>query len=539
MRWRLIERWTFRTASLAFLVAALLIGASAGSAAASVNVSCAAGGAGLVAAVNAVNAGGGGSINLDSGCTYSLTAANNATMGGNGLPVVVTPITVNGKGATIAGNNSHFRVVMVDGTSGGALTLNGVTITGGKTNGPGGGILNMSGTLTRNGALVTRTSSAQAAGGIGNAFGATAVLNNSEVSWNSVPENATGMGGGGIVSVASDLTLNSSIVDHNGAPGGGGIASGNGMGGGPGSTITLNKSVISDNTATGVPGASGGGGISNGGTLVSNNSEIIDNTAPGEIGAGLLNHATATLNKTVVSGNSAPTDSLGNPGLGGGIVNAIFFAGQPTPTLLLNNSQVTGNSASGGGGGIVNVSFDPTVSAGTVTLNHTSVDGNTPNNCIPVGTIAGCNDTVFVFTATLDGPSQNPPVASPGTGNTIVTWNTATNKMTVDVSFSGLSTGTTASHIHCCVAPPGNAGVATSVPTFPGFPLGVTAGTYSQTFDMTVAASYNPAFITANGGTPASAEAALLAGLRAGDAYLNIHTTAHPGGEIRGFLREP
>ena len=53
---------------------------------------------------------------------------------------------------------------------------------------------------------------------------------------------------------------------------------------------------------------------------------------------------------------------------------------------------------------------------------------------------------------------------------------------------------------------------------------------------MTLASSYNPAFVTANGGTPASAFAALVAGLNAGDAYLNIHTTQFPGGEIRGFL---
>jgi hypothetical protein len=53
---------------------------------------------------------------------------------------------------------------------------------------------------------------------------------------------------------------------------------------------------------------------------------------------------------------------------------------------------------------------------------------------------------------------------------------------------------------------------------------------------MTSAASYNPAFVTANGGTTAGAEAALLAGLEAGQAYLNIHTTMFPGGEIRGFL---
>ena len=37
----------------------------------------------------------------------------------------------------------------------------------------------------------------------------------------------------------------------------------------------------------------------------------------------------------------------------------------------------------------------------------------------------------------------------------------------------------------------------------------------------------------------ASAEAALFAGLRAGQSYLNIHTTTFPGGEIRGVLQEP
>ena len=111
----------------------VLVGASAGAAAPSTNVSCSAGAAGLVAAVGAANAAGGGTINLASGCTYSLTSANNPAVGGNGLPVVVSPITVNGNGATVAGNSSHFRLVMVDGTSGGSLTLNRVTISGGKT----------------------------------------------------------------------------------------------------------------------------------------------------------------------------------------------------------------------------------------------------------------------------------------------------------------------------------------------------------------------------------------------------------------------
>jgi hypothetical protein len=55
-------------------------------------------------------------------------------------------------------------------------------------------------------------------------------------------------------------------------------------------------------------------------------------------------------------------------------------------------------------------------------------------------------------------------------------------------------------------------------------------------FDLTMAASYNPAFITASGGTPALAFAALLGGMNDGKTYVNIHTTAFPGGEIRGFL---
>jgi hypothetical protein len=53
---------------------------------------------------------------------------------------------------------------------------------------------------------------------------------------------------------------------------------------------------------------------------------------------------------------------------------------------------------------------------------------------------------------------------------------------------------------------------------------------------MTQASSYNPAFVTANGGTTAGAEAALFSAMVAGESYLNIHTSQFPGGEIRGFL---
>jgi CHRD domain len=47
---------------------------------------------------------------------------------------------------------------------------------------------------------------------------------------------------------------------------------------------------------------------------------------------------------------------------------------------------------------------------------------------------------------------------------------------------------------------------------------------------------YNPAFVTANGGTVAGAEAALIAGLESQLTYFNIHTANFPGGEIRAQL---
>ena len=146
--------------------------------------------------------------------------------------------------------------------------------------------------------------------------------------------------------------------------------------------------------------------------------------------------------------------------------------------------------------------------------------------------------TIFVYQAILDGLSESPPNASPGTGFATVDYDNVAHTLYVDVTFSGLLGTTTASHIHAATALPGTgtAGVATTTPYFSGFPLGVTSGTYINTLDLTLASSYNPAYITANGGTTAGAELALTSAIAAGEAYLNIHTTVVPGGEIRGFL---
>jgi len=151
-----------------------------------------------------------------------------------------------------------------------------------------------------------------------------------------------------------------------------------------------------------------------------------------------------------------------------------------------------------------------------------------------------------VYYGSLSGAIEVPSNTSPGTGKFVVSING--NFMRVQTTFSGLvaqtsagqPSGTTASHIHAPTPVPlsatSTAGVATTTPTFTDFPLGVRSGTYDHTFDMTLASSYNPAYITANGGTPASAFIALKAAIAAGRSYFNIHSNAFPGGEIRGFL---
>jgi len=150
--------------------------------------------------------------------------------------------------------------------------------------------------------------------------------------------------------------------------------------------------------------------------------------------------------------------------------------------------------------------------------------------------------TPITFQAILTGANEVPPVISPATGLAIVVLDPTAQTIQINATFSGLTTPDVAAHIHCCLTSPFltgvNVGVATTVPAFVGFPLGVTSGSYtSQVFDLTQALIYNPAFVTLQGGIP-QAEAALLAGILNGETYFNIHTVSNTGGEIRGFLSQ-
>jgi hypothetical protein len=150
---------------------------------------------------------------------------------------------------------------------------------------------------------------------------------------------------------------------------------------------------------------------------------------------------------------------------------------------------------------------------------------------------AASQAATLTFVGNLTGPNENPPVPSPATGTATVVYDDVAHTLGVDFTFQGLVGTTTVGHIHCCVDPPGTVGVATFPGTFPGFPAGLQSGTYSGSIDLTDPASYTANFLTNfGGGSAAGAEAALVAGLLAGRAYLNIHSTFAPGGEIRDFL---
>src|SRR4030095_6360 len=101
------------------------------------------------------------------------------------------------------------------------------------------------------------------------------------------------------------------------------------------------------------------------------------------------------------------------------------------------------------------------------------------------------------YMANLSGPKESPPNASRGTGFVTATFDLATHMLDLHVTFSGLTSPTTAARIH---APTpfrcgGVAGVATQVPYFIGFPIGFTSGNYDQTFNTLDSSFYNPDFI--------------------------------------------
>ena len=333
-----------------------------------INVACA-GQQALVDAINAANSAGGGTLNLAHGCDYQLTAPDN---GENGLPVVMTRITVNGHQATIDGTGS-VRVLEVDGP-GGNLSLHDLTITGGSAD-VGGAIANIGGTVMLDHSQVTGNAAFVGGGGIASATFdpssvATLTLNDSSVSNNQETggpdDNA--LGGGRILNIDGTAKINHSQVNGNSAQGfvGGGIATGDYFGSGGETVLSLDHSQVNGNTA---PNA-GGGGIQNAlGSATLNHSQVDGNTSLNGAGIASGNQggpgtAELRLNHSQVNGNTATggPGGEGPPVAAGGIANG--------SDAVLDHSQVDNNSSPNGiGAGIVN--------HGMMTVSHSEVNGNT------------------------------------------------------------------------------------------------------------------------------------------------------------------
>ncbi|MBI5711512.1 MAG: CHRD domain-containing protein [Candidatus Eisenbacteria bacterium] len=122
---------------------------------------------------------------------------------------------------------------------------------------------------------------------------------------------------------------------------------------------------------------------------------------------------------------------------------------------------------------------------------------------------AALADTGFV--ATIDGISESPPNASPGYGNGYFVLNNAGTQLSYNISYVGLVGARTAQHIHKAAA---------------GFNGGIVFGLTGAT------GSNSGTIIGAQSGLTAAQVADLMAQLW----YVNIHTNAFPGGEIRGQL---
>jgi hypothetical protein len=138
-------------------------------------------------------------------------------------------------------------------------------------------------------------------------------------------------------------------------------------------------------------------------------------------------------------------------------------------------------------------------------------------------------DTI-TYGAILLGSNEVPPTGSSATGSANFTLNG--NLLSIDETFSGLTVPASAAHIHCCGPVGFNEMVAIPFTPFPN----ATSGTFIDTVDLSLAATYTAGFITQEGGTVSAAEAGLIAALNSGNTYANIHDRNFPGGEIRGQI---
>jgi Cu/Zn superoxide dismutase len=131
------------------------------------------------------------------------------------------------------------------------------------------------------------------------------------------------------------------------------------------------------------------------------------------------------------------------------------------------------------------------------------------------------------FGAALKGSSETPPVDAKGTGT--ATFTVSGTSVDYKITASGLSGDATAAHIH--LGPTTAAG-----PVVVPFPA--KAFNNSGKGSVTISGSFTSADIKPQTDPSIKNLDDLLAQMRAGNTYVNIHTAAHPPGEIRGQIAQ-
>ncbi len=136
------------------------------------------------------------------------------------------------------------------------------------------------------------------------------------------------------------------------------------------------------------------------------------------------------------------------------------------------------------------------------------------------------------FFTLLNGVSEAPSVSSTGRGSFLLVIDRNDDEMQFTLGYSRLE-GATVTQAHVHFGQPNTVG---GVSFFlcggggkPPCPLG----------PVTITGTVVPADVLgpANQGIAAGEFGEILAAIRNGDAYVNVHTDKHPGGEIRGHLR--
>lgn len=133
----------------------------------------------------------------------------------------------------------------------------------------------------------------------------------------------------------------------------------------------------------------------------------------------------------------------------------------------------------------------------------------------------------ITFTATLSGAQEVPAVTTPALGTATLVLNTVTNQFTIDLQFSGLTAPVTVAHIH-------RAAAGVNGPVIIGLD-GMTLSGGRPSWNL-----ISPGVTSFNSGGPLNAPfafpAAEVSNLIAGNTYFNVHSSAFPGGEIRGQI---